>query len=78
MLEVYFKKKSRRGQVHNSNGGSLQAHLPFLALILTCLRGQDEQREGLLASLLTQFTQILALAKLPVRRFVKFGRGLGY
>lgn len=64
VLEAYFKKKSS-GMNGNYNG-SLQAHLPFLALILTCLRGQDEQREGLLASLLTQFTQILSLIKLPV------------
>ncbi len=65
-MEAYFKKKSGRGHRHNYNG-SLQAHLPFLSLILTCLKGQDEQREGLLASLLTQFTQILALIKLPVQ-----------
>jgi hypothetical protein len=41
----------------------LHSHLPFLALILTCLRGQDEQRETLLQSLLTQFTQLLQYSK---------------
>lgn len=41
----------------------LEAHLPFIALILTCLKGQDEQRETLLQSLLTQFTQLLQYAK---------------
>jgi hypothetical protein len=70
VLEAYFKKKSS-DQSTNSHG-SLQAHLPFLALILTCLRGQDEQREGLLASLLTQFTQILTLVNLPVRYYFLF------
>lgn len=50
---------------------SLHAHLPFLALVLTCLRGQDEQREGLLASLLNQFTQLLSFAKDRVRLLEK-------
>jgi len=46
-----------------ASGTGLHSHLPFLALILTCLRGQDEQRESLLQSLLTQFTQLLQYAK---------------
>lgn len=50
----------------SANRGTLQAQLPFLALILTCLKGQDEQRENLLASLLNQFNQLLTLAKDPV------------
>ena len=37
---------------------SLLSHQPFLQLILTCLKGQDEQREGLLQSLHTQFAQV--------------------
>uniref|UniRef100_A0A674KHK9 Mediator complex subunit 12 n=1 Tax=Terrapene triunguis TaxID=2587831 RepID=A0A674KHK9_9SAUR len=32
---------------------------PFLSLVLTCLKGQDEQREGLLTSLYSQVQQIV-------------------
>ncbi|ODN03528.1 Mediator of RNA polymerase II transcription subunit 12-like protein, partial [Orchesella cincta] len=62
----YGKSKNSSGPLPPLNGvgsSSLHAHLPFLALVLTCLRGQDEQREGLLASLLNQFTQLLNYAK---------------
>ena len=38
---------------------SLLSHQPFLSLILTCLKGQDEQREGLLNSLLTQLEKFI-------------------
>ena len=38
-------------------------HQPLLSLILTCLKGQDEQREGLLTSLQTQLTQFLQSPK---------------
>lgn len=34
-------------------------HQAFLGLILTCLKGQDEQKEGLLSSLHTQLSQFL-------------------
>lgn len=38
-------------------------HQPFLALVLTCLKGQDDQRETLLNSLHSQLTQALQTAK---------------
>lgn len=34
-------------------------HQPFLGLVLTCLKGQDEQKEGLLQSLYTQLSQFV-------------------
>ncbi|KAJ7402236.1 Mediator of RNA polymerase II transcription subunit 12-like protein [Pitangus sulphuratus] len=37
---------------------SLLSQQPFLSLVLTCLKGQDEQREGLLTSLQNQVTQV--------------------
>ena len=42
---------------------SLLSHQPFLSLILTCLKGQDEQREGLLNSLLTQLEKFISSFK---------------
>uniref|UniRef100_A0A452VBG6 Mediator complex subunit 12 n=1 Tax=Ursus maritimus TaxID=29073 RepID=A0A452VBG6_URSMA len=36
---------------------SLLSQQPFLSLVLTCLKGQDEQREGLLTSLYSQVHQ---------------------
>ncbi|XP_069582856.1 mediator of RNA polymerase II transcription subunit 12-like protein [Ranitomeya imitator] len=39
---------------------SLLNQHPFLSLVLTCLKGQDEQREGLLTSLQNQVNQILS------------------
>lgn len=38
---------------------SLLSQQPFLSLVLTCLKGQDEQREGLLTSLYSQVHQIV-------------------
>lgn len=38
---------------------SLLSHQPFLCLILTCLKGQDEQREVLLNSLLNQMERFI-------------------
>ncbi|CAH1781069.1 unnamed protein product [Owenia fusiformis] len=38
---------------------SLLSHQPFLSLVLTCLKGQDEQREGLLNSLHSQLEKFL-------------------
>lgn len=37
---------------------SLLSQQPFLSLVLTCLKGQDEQREGLLTSLYSQVHQV--------------------
>lgn len=39
---------------------SLLSQQPFLSLVLTCLKGQDEQREGLLTSLYSQVRQVQA------------------
>lgn len=48
---------------------SLLSQQPFLSLVLTCLKGQDEQREGLLTSLYSQVQQVgvLVLPLLPLR-----------
>lgn len=40
---------------------SLLSQQPFLSLVLTCLKGQDEQREGLLTSLYSQVQQVSTL-----------------
>lgn len=45
---------------------SLLSQQPFLSLVLTCLKGQDEQREGLLTSLYSQVHQVQA-AELRMR-----------
>ncbi|XP_057325001.1 mediator of RNA polymerase II transcription subunit 12 [Microplitis mediator] len=42
---------------------SLFNHQPFLSLVLTCLKGQDDQREGLLTSLHSQLSQFLNTSK---------------
>ncbi|XP_046669089.1 mediator of RNA polymerase II transcription subunit 12 isoform X4 [Homalodisca vitripennis] len=42
---------------------SLSHHQPFLSLVLTCLKGQDDQREGLLTSLHSQLSQCLSISK---------------
>lgn len=42
-----------------SSSMSLLSQQPFLSLVLTCLKGQDEQREGLLTSLYSQVQQIV-------------------
>ncbi|XP_072329937.1 mediator of RNA polymerase II transcription subunit 12-like protein isoform X1 [Scyliorhinus torazame] len=51
-------KKERDRQKQKSM--SLLSQQPFLSLVLTCLKGQDEQREGLLTSLQNQINQILS------------------
>ena len=38
---------------------SLLGHQPFLSLVQTCLKGQDEQREGLLNSLMSQLEKFI-------------------
>ncbi|GCC30344.1 hypothetical protein chiPu_0008794 [Chiloscyllium punctatum] len=48
-------KKERDRQKQKSM--SLLSQQPFLSLVLTCLKGQDEQREGLLTSLQNQINQ---------------------
>ncbi|XP_038050746.1 mediator of RNA polymerase II transcription subunit 12-like protein isoform X3 [Patiria miniata] len=54
------KDKDKHGQKTQM---SLVSHQPLLSLVLTCLKGQDEQREGLLTSLQTQLTQFLQSPK---------------
>ncbi|KAL6442397.1 hypothetical protein ACFW04_002558 [Cataglyphis niger] len=46
-----------------SKSPSLFNHQPFLSLVLTCLKGQDDQREGLLTSLHSQLSQFLNTSK---------------
>lgn len=54
------QKKGRTG----SDNHSLLSHQPFLTLVLTCLKGQEEgQREGLLSSLHQQLSQLVQLAR---------------
>lgn len=57
------KNKDRGGRGNSSSGPFLMSHQPFLMLVLTCLKGQDDQREGLLTSLHSQLSQFLALPK---------------
>ncbi|GFV97760.1 mediator of RNA polymerase II transcription subunit 12-like protein [Trichonephila clavipes] len=53
------KEKDKQAQKNSS----LLSHQPFLSLVLMCLKGQDEQREGLLNSLHTQLSQSIYIAK---------------
>ncbi|KAL1427761.1 hypothetical protein MTO96_003108 [Rhipicephalus appendiculatus] len=55
------KSKDKDKQVQRS--ASLLSHQPFLSLVLMCLKGQDEQREGLLNSLHSQLSQCVHISK---------------
>lgn len=55
--------KSKKGSDNENEGHSLLSHQPFLSLILTCLKGQDDQREGLLTSLHSQLSQFLMMSR---------------
>lgn len=55
--------KTRKGSDNEGEGQSLLSHQPFLSLILTCLKGQDDQREGLLTSLHSQLSQFIMMSK---------------
>ncbi|XP_033637539.1 mediator of RNA polymerase II transcription subunit 12-like protein isoform X2 [Asterias rubens] len=55
--------KSSKDKDKQKTQMSLVSHQPLLSLVLTCLKGQDEQREGLLTSLQTQLTQFLQSPK---------------
>ncbi|XP_034328936.1 mediator of RNA polymerase II transcription subunit 12-like protein isoform X5 [Magallana gigas] len=64
-----FQSKGRDKE-RSQRSKSLLSHQPFLCLILTCLKGQDEQREVLLNSLLSQMERFInnckeALDKTP-------------
>lgn len=55
------EQKTRR---YNGDNQSLLGHQPFLSLVLTCLKGQEEgQREGLLSSLHQQLSQVIVRGK---------------
>nr|XP_006824481.1 PREDICTED: mediator of RNA polymerase II transcription subunit 12-like protein-like [Saccoglossus kowalevskii] len=58
-----FSSSKKDKEKHAQKSMSLLSHQPFLSLVLTCLKGQDEQREGLLTSLQTQLTQFLQSPK---------------
>jgi len=53
----------------------LAYHQPFLSLVLSCLKGQDDQRENLLSSVHNQLSQYLVLSK-EVKQINKFNRHL--
>ncbi|XP_066905955.1 mediator of RNA polymerase II transcription subunit 12 isoform X3 [Halyomorpha halys] len=54
---------SSRNKGNTRTGPQVGHHQPFLALVLTCLKGQEDQRESLLMSLHSQLTQCLQVAK---------------
>lgn len=54
----WCKEQKSKGRCSSENN-SLLTHQPFLTLVLTCLKGQEEgQREGLLSSLHQQLSQV--------------------
>lgn len=54
---------SSRNKGNMRSGPQMGHHQPFLALVLTCLKDQEDQRESLLMSLQNQLSQCLQLAK---------------
>jgi len=58
-----WSSKNRDKERNVQRSSSLLSHQPFLSLVLTCLKGQDDQREGLLTSLHSQLNQFLMLSK---------------
>lgn len=48
VLESGNWSKASAGRERRSKSPSMFNHQPFLSLVLTCLKGQDDQREGLL------------------------------
>jgi hypothetical protein len=58
-----WSSKNRDKDRNVQRSSSLLSHQPFLSLVLTCLKGQDDQREGLLTSLHSQLNQFLMLSK---------------
>lgn len=57
------KNKSSENLENSTSSGRKRSvqinHQPFLGLVLTCLKGQDDQKEGLLQSLHSQLSQFL-------------------
>ncbi|KAL3848034.1 hypothetical protein ACJMK2_018917 [Sinanodonta woodiana] len=66
--------KSKQDKERNQRSKSLLSHQPFLSLILTCLKGQDEQREGLLLSLLNQLEKCIANFKEMLEKYPDEGK----
>lgn len=58
-----FGTKNKENNSYNGKSGKKKKtqinHQPFLGLVLTCLKGQDDQKEGLLQSLHSQLSQFL-------------------
>ncbi|XP_059156878.1 mediator of RNA polymerase II transcription subunit 12-like protein isoform X2 [Physella acuta] len=54
-----MSSKNKQEKEKNMKSKSLLGHQPFLSLVLSCLKGQDEQREFLLRSLLNQMEQFI-------------------
>ena len=82
-LYSYSKNKDRgfSQQKSNSSGNannpsSLLSYPPFLALVLMCLRGKDEQRESLLNSLFLQLQQAVHDRDDPKVRVTNIQEGL--
>ncbi|KAI0239093.1 hypothetical protein LSAT2_010158 [Lamellibrachia satsuma] len=56
-------KNAKDKERHLQKSTALLGHQPFLSLVLTCLQGQDEQREGLLKSLHDELEKFVNNAK---------------
>ncbi|XP_076454432.1 mediator of RNA polymerase II transcription subunit 12-like protein [Babylonia areolata] len=56
---LFVSAKSKQEKDRNLRSQSLLGHQPFLSLVQTCLKGQDEQREGLLNSLMSQLEKFI-------------------
>lgn len=61
----WCRDQQKYSKTHSSSENSnVLSHQPFLNLVLTCLKGQEEgQREGLLSSLHQQLSQLVQLAR---------------
>ena len=57
------KDKDRSANNDPLRSKSLMSYEPLLALVMTCLKGQDEQREAFLSSLHSQLSQYVFLPK---------------
>lgn len=71
--EEVKESKSKKGADSENEGQSLLSHQPFLSLILTCLKGQDDQREGLLTSLHSQLSQFIMMSKDVSKKLNHYG-----
>ncbi|XP_012937095.1 mediator of RNA polymerase II transcription subunit 12-like protein [Aplysia californica] len=60
---LFVSAKSKQEKEKNMKSKSLLGHQPFLSLVLSCLKGQDEQREFLLRSLMNQMEMFIGNSK---------------